>query len=396
MDLDTFLTEARRFLAEHLTPRRDGRDAWGIGDDRVTIIDEYEPDDEETVVAAARAWQRTRFEAGYAWISGPEEYGGRGLPFAYEHAFAELERGFEVPDMRPLVVGLGMIAPTILAHGSDLARDRYLTALHQGDVIACQLFSEPDAGSDLAAVRTRATRDGASWRLTGQKVWSSGAHLADIGLVLARSDPDAPKHAGLTMLLIDVRAPGVEVRPLRQMTGGSSFNEVFLEEVAVDDDHRVGEAGEGWRVAVTTLSNERATLGAGPSGQVPVEHLARMVAALGDAGDDHVLRSLGALARGVRAMELLVARGSEAITAGDAPGPELSLAKLLLARNQRAVADLAQRVAGPALAADVGSWGTFGWAPYLLGVPASRIAGGTDEILLDLLAERVLGLPRSR
>ena len=181
----------------------------------------------------------------------------------YQAAYDAVESRFDVPNQGPFLIGLGMIAPTILAHGTATAKDRYLRALWRGDIIACQLFSEPGVGSDLASLQTRAERDGDEWVLTGQKVWTSGAQYSDIGEILARTDPDLPKHKGLTGFIVDMRAPGVEIRPLRQMTGGASFNEVFFNEVRVPDDHRLGDVNGGWSVALTTLMNERAAIGAG-------------------------------------------------------------------------------------------------------------------------------------
>ena len=183
-------------------------------------------------------------------------YGGRNFPLTYQRRYEELRATYPVPDLAAFTISLGMVAPTILAHGSDTARSRYLNRLHRGDILACQLFSEPGAGSDLASVRTSALRDGDGWVINGQKVWSSRAHLSDIGEIVVRTDPLAPRHKGLTAFLIDMAADGVEVRPLRQMTGGARFNEVFLTDVRVKDDHRLGDVNNGWSVALTTLAND--------------------------------------------------------------------------------------------------------------------------------------------
>ena len=220
----------RGFLDAHAA-RAAGRAEfrWGEGDDRVAYFSADPPEVEEQQVRGARDWQRTRYENGFGWICGPPEYGGRGLTPVHELVYDSIESEYDVPDTGTLsVVGLGMIGPTILAHGQQAAKDRYLPAMYRGDVIACQLFSEPDAGSDLAAVRTRAVPGEGGWILDGQKVWTSVAQHSQIGMALCRTDPDAAKHQGITAFLVDMGAPGVEVRPLRQMTGGADFNEVFL------------------------------------------------------------------------------------------------------------------------------------------------------------------------
>ena len=217
-------------------------------------------------VQAACDFRRKRFDAGLGWITGPKEFGGRELPGAYERAYNQLEAKYQTPNMGVFTIGLGMVAPTILAHASDRAKDLYLEKLYRGDLVGCQLFSEPGAGSDLASLQTRAVRDGDEWIITGQKVWTSGAHYSDIGEIIARTDPDLPKHKGLTGFIVDMKAPGVEIRPLKQMTGGANFNEVFFTEVRVPDDHRLGDVNNGWNVALTTLMNERATIGGGGGG----------------------------------------------------------------------------------------------------------------------------------
>jgi alkylation response protein AidB-like acyl-CoA dehydrogenase len=206
------------------------------------------------------------FDAGFGWLSGPEEYGGRALSTEHERAFAEIESHYRFPAQTSFGIGLGMIAPTILAHATPEVRDRYLRAVERGDIVACQLFSEPIAGSDLAGIQTRAVRDGDEWIINGQKVWTSGAQYSDIGEIITRTSPDKPKHRGMTMFLIDMHAPGVEVRPLRQITGGASFNEVFLTDVRVPDTHRLGDVDGGWSVALTTLMNERASIGGSGGG----------------------------------------------------------------------------------------------------------------------------------
>jgi alkylation response protein AidB-like acyl-CoA dehydrogenase len=275
-------------------------------------------------------------------------------------------------------------------------KQQYLKPLWRGDIIGCQLFSEPIAGSDLAGIQTRAVRDGDEWIITGQKVWTSGAHYSDVGEIITRTSPDKPKHKGLTMFLIDMHAPGVEVRPLRQMTGGASFNEVFLEEVRVPDTHRLGDVDEGWTVALTTLMNERASIGGGGVGS-GVTGTSRLIETARRAGvaDDPVIRQ--------RIAEVFVQanvarynnlRAMAKIKAGQLPGPEMSIAKLSLTQNMTRTASLIADILGPRLVADTGEWGTYAWAEFVLGIPGLRIAGGTDEVMRNIVGERVLGLPK--
>jgi acyl-CoA dehydrogenase len=270
--------------------------------------------------------------------------------------------------------------------------------MYRGDVIACQLFSEPDAGSDLAGLRTRAAARAGQWILDGQKVWTSVAQHSQIGMALCRTDPDAPKHKGITAFLVDMSAPGVEVRPLRQMTGGSDFNEVFLSGVRVPDDHRLGEVNGGWRVALTTLMNERATVGSEGGGPVAEalspERLSALMRATWTWDDRALRRDLSELLADMTATGYLNARAFRQMQAGVTPGPEMSVAKLMYAQNLTGAAHFVSRVLGPRIIADTGEWGTYAWAELLLATPALRILGGTEEIMKNILAERVLGLPK--
>ncbi|MET0144464.1 MAG: acyl-CoA dehydrogenase family protein, partial [Ilumatobacteraceae bacterium] len=268
ISIEDFQVEVNDFLKANADEKPDEQAfVWGEGSDAVGVLEDRDRAAEAVALGEAQAWRATRFDNGLGWITGPEQYGGRGLPAAYQRAYDALEASYAVANQNVFTIGLFMVAPTILAHGTDVARDAYLRKLYRGDIIASQLFSEPGAGSDLASLQTKAERDGDEWIITGQKVWTSEAHIADIGEVIARTDPDLPKHKGLTGFVIDMRAPGVEIRPLRQMTGGANFNEVFLTEVRVPDDHRLGDVNNGWNVALTTLMNERAAIGAGGGGR---------------------------------------------------------------------------------------------------------------------------------
>jgi alkylation response protein AidB-like acyl-CoA dehydrogenase len=289
-----------------------------------------------------------------------------------------------------------MVAPTILAHAIPEVRERYLRPLYRGDIVGCQLFSEPIAGSDLAGIQTRAERDGDEWRISGQKVWTSGAHRSDIGEIITRTSPDKPKHKGLTMFVVDMHAPGVEVRPLRQMTGGASFNEVFFDEVRVHDSHRLGDVDEGWTVALTTLMNERASIGGGGAGvgSINFTRIVELARHLG-ADEDPVMRQrLADFFIRTSVARYTNLRAMAKIRAGQLPGPEMSIAKLALTQNMQRITQTLGEILGPRLAADSGEWGTYAWSELVLGVPGMRVAGGTDEIMRNIVGERVLGLPK--
>jgi len=398
LTLGEFRQSATRFLSEHLDPRApEGEFHWGEGPDDVAIFGEHPGGGDDTELERARWWQAAKFDNGFGWIDGDPEYGGAGLPTEFAAAFSELELGYSVPSQDFFGTALGMVAPTIAAEGSPELRQRYLRGLHRGDILACQLFSEPSAGSDLSNVTTAAVRDGDHWVVTGQKVWTSGAQYSTVGLLLAKTEKDLPQRQALTMFLVDMRADGVEVRPLRQITGGAHFNEVFLTEVRVPDSHRIGQAGNGFRVALTTLMNERASLGSGPHaalGRVPEAQLIALLRRAGHAEDPAFRQRAAQLIGLARVGELTTQRLLAEVPDGAVPGPEMSAAKLLRTELLSRTAALVTDVLGPSIAADTGEWGTFAWAAYILGVPGMRIGGGTDEILRNTIAERVLGLPR--
>ncbi|MFE2212976.1 acyl-CoA dehydrogenase family protein [Streptomyces canus] len=411
-DMRDFAAEARRFLDAHVAKAPDRTAVtWGEGDDSMAYFSSLPPEEEREFVQRAREWQRIRHENGFGWITGPVEYGGRGLTPVHDLLYDAVESEYDVADTGVLsVIGLGMIGPTILAHAQPHIKDRWLPAMYRGDAIACQLFSEPGAGSDLASVATRAVREdggpsrsseaesGGDWVLNGQKVWTSVAQHSQIGLALTRTNPDAPKHRGITAFLVPMDAPGVEVRPLRQMTGGADFNEVFLTDVRIPDDHRLGEVDGGWTVALTTLMNERATVGSEGVGPVAAalspDHLSALMRATWT-WDDRALRArLGELLVDVLATEHLNARALRKLRAGVAPGPEMSVSKLMYGQNLTQAAHFVSDVLGPRIIADTGQWGTYAWTELLLATPALRILGGTEEIMKNILAERVLGLPK--
>jgi alkylation response protein AidB-like acyl-CoA dehydrogenase len=393
--LDDFVTEAKAFLDANAEPRAEEKFAWGEGPDRVGILDEKTPEEEAEEVRAAKDWKAREFDAGFGWITGPIEYGGRNLPADFERAYREMQASYAIPSTQPFAVGLGMVAPTILAHAMPEVKTRYLRPLYRGDLVACQLFSEPGAGSDLAGIQARAVRDGDEWVVNGQKVWTSGAQFSDLGEIITRTSPDKPKHKGLTMLLVDMHAPGVTVRPLRQMTGGASFNEVFFDDVRVPDSHRLGDVDEGWTVALTTLMNERAAIGSGLGGRATsLTRFIELARYLGCADDPLVRQRLADVYVRTQVARYTNQRAMAKIRAGQLPGPEMSIGKLALTQNFQAIARTLGAALGPRLVADTGEWGTYAWAELVLGVPGFRIAGGTDEVMRNIVGERVLGLPK--
>jgi alkylation response protein AidB-like acyl-CoA dehydrogenase len=360
----------------------------------VAVFHDLGPDDERALLEREMCWQQAKYDAGYGAITWSPEYGGAGLPTEYEHRFREVELEFAAPPgHETLTVTTRLVAPTVRLFGTDEQRERFVRRFLRAEQLCCQLFSEPGAGSDLAGVATRAVRDGDRWLVNGQKVWSSGAAFSGWGELIARTDPDVAKHEGLTAFLVPLDAPGVEIRPIRQMSGGSSFSEVFLTDVRIGDDLRLGPVGSGWKVALTTLGFERGgSAGARRIGGTwaQVLDLARRAGAL---NDPTTLETLAELYTELRITQLLRQRAHEVARSGAPPGPEASIVKVRWARDLRRISDVVADLLGPALVSDTGDWGTFAWTEYVLGAPGYRIAGGSDEIQLNILGERVLGLP---
>jgi len=398
--LDEFRDECTAFLDANakLRATEEQKFVWGEGDDDVAMFEEVDRQQEQRDLAAAKEWRAKKYDAGLGYITGAQAYGGRELPGTYERLYNTLEARYDVPGQSFFGIGLGMVAPTIKDHAQDHVKAKYLPALYRGDLVGCQLFSEPGAGSDLAGLQTKAERDGDEWILTGQKVWTSGAHYSDVGEIICRTDPDLPKHKGLTGFIVDMHAPGVEVRALRQMTGGAAFNEVFFNEVRVPDDHRLGDVNQGWSVALTTLMNERSSIGAGSGGGgmgvANVTRLAEMLRQFG-LGDSKAHRDeLMDIYTRYQVAKMTNQRALDKIKAGQLPGPEMSIAKMALTDNLTRTAEFVAKVLGPRMIADTGEWGTFAWSRFVCGTPGMRIAGGTDEVLRNIVGERVLGLPK--
>ncbi|GAT13924.1 acyl-CoA dehydrogenase [Mycolicibacterium thermoresistibile] len=389
--MDEFVAQAREWLAGVAEPRT--ASAWGEGSDSVAVFENWTEEQERAETDRIRAYERDKFDAGWGALTWPAALGGRDLPMSYALAFRREEETFDVPRRTELFsVTQQLIAPTIATWGTEEQKDTYLRAMLRTDILACQLFSETEAGSDLAAVRTRAVQKDDGWVINGHKVWTSGARVSDLGVAVCRTDPQAPKHAGLTVFLVPMDAPGVTIRPIRQMTGGASFNEVYLEDVVVSDAMRLGPVGQGWKVALTVLAAERldsGLLGLGNADRAvelarnrpqPLTGLER------DAVGDLVARSF--------VQRLTSMRVAAALVAGADPGPEASIGKLLATDTMARTSEVVRLLLGSELIVDSGAWGTWAWTEHVLGAPGYRIAGGTDEIQHNIIAERVMGLPK--
>jgi alkylation response protein AidB-like acyl-CoA dehydrogenase len=346
-------------------------------------------DSDALFVEQGRAWQRTLYDGGWAGIVWPKAFGGRGGTPMQQLIFHQEEARYDVPSGL-FAVGIGMAGPTIITHGSEEQKSRYLPAMLRGDEVWCQLFSEPGAGSDLASLTTRADLDGDEWVVNGQKVWSSGAHHAQFGILLARTNWERPKHRGITYFLLDMATPGVEVRPLRQMTGGSSFNEVFFTDVRVPTANIVGAQDDGWRVTMTTLGHERNMSG----GSSTFPQIARLAHQAGGAEDPVLRQRLAECYTRTRILTFLGYRMQTALSRGLAPGPETSVMKLAFAQLGKVAGDLTlalEGAAGMVVGDDAPEHGL--WQQQFLSNPALRIAAGSDEVQRNIIAERVLGLP---
>ena len=353
---------------------------------------------EKESLKRARAWQAKKLEAGYAAITWPKEYGGRGgtsmqqVIYNQEESNYAVERGF-------FEIGLGMCIPTLMAYATKEQSRRYVPVALRGEEIWCQLFSEPNAGSDLAGLQTRVEKKGDTWILNGQKVWTSGAHYSDYGVIVARSDPTVPKHKGLTYFFIDMKSPGVEVRPIKQITGEANFNEVFFTDVEIPDSQRLGEVGDGWKVSLTTLMNERLAVGS-PDDVADYQALFELARSTDWNGEPAIkngevrskLADWYVQSQGLKYTKF---RTLTALSKGHAPGPEASIGKVVSAAKMQDLASFAMDLEGVGgiitekTTAPRGGLFQKQWL-YAAGF---RIAGGTDEILRNIIAERVLGLP---
>lgn len=346
--------------------------------------------DEEAEIAERRAWQAQLTEGGLNGVTWPAEFGGQGLGPLHQVVTNQEIGAAGVPGILD-VIGVGMLGPTIIAHGAQEQKERYLLPMLRGDEVWCQLFSEPAAGSDLAAVQCRAKQVDGGWVLNGQKVWTTNAQFAQYGLLLARTDPDLPKHKGLSMFIIPMDAPGVTVRPLRQISGDAHFNEVFLDDVTVDEDAVVGPVDGGWGVALTTLMFERVTIGLGGEGfgWRADRFAGSLLQAEGAASDPEVRHRFGELAADFIALRFTGYRMLTTLQQGRIPGPEGGMAKVTTIKAAIEAGELLADTLGPdALSLEEGAWGKL-----IADLPGLKSAGGTEEILRNMVGERVLGLP---
>jgi alkylation response protein AidB-like acyl-CoA dehydrogenase len=388
-DLEAFRGRCRAFLREHATGVPPSPEA---GDDRGAHA-----------LAVAQEFQRKLTDAGLAGLTYPTEFGGQGLTTEHERVWREEVAQFPLMTL-PLAVSHGMCTPVLAEFGTAEQKARYLARLISAEEVWCQLFSEPGAGSDVASLQTRAVRDGDEWVLDGQKVWTTLAHLSDRGIILARTDPDRPKHGGISMFIVDMRAPGVDVRPIHQIDGGRNFNEVFFTGVRIPADHLVPPENDGWRLATAMLMYERVAIGTGQQGGIRHESADALIRAARRRGviDDPVVRQeLMRLYTAEVCQSLVSAMTRARVKAGQAPGPGGSLGKLAgsrIAAMSRTIGLAVQGVGGVAWD-DGGDGGDVGpsrdrWAALALSSFAASIAGGTDEIQRNIIGDRVLGLPR--
>jgi alkylation response protein AidB-like acyl-CoA dehydrogenase len=380
-----FRAEVRAFLAAHATPKAGARPT-----SRAEPVD-------AAFIARAKHWQARKAAAGLAAITWPKAWGGREMGPMFQVIYNQEEEAYATP-RGVFEIGLGMCIPTMMAYAKPEQLQRYVAPALRGEEVWCQLFSEPAGGSDVAGLRTRAERDGEDWVINGQKIWTSGAQFADFGIIVTRSDPNVPKHAGLTFFFLDMKSPGVEARPIKQVSGAAHFNEVFFTDVRIPDSQRLGAVGQGWLVSLTTLMNERLAVGEVPRPDVEdLLTLARMVdvdggPALADKAVRERIAEWHCRSQGLKFSRF---RTMTALSRGQTPGPESSIAKLVNASKLQDIASYGLDLLGPA-----GVLMDPALAPLhalfqeaLLFSPGLRIAGGTDEILRNIIAERVLGLP---
>ena len=350
----------------------------------------------KSLLEAAAEWQKKKYDSGWAMIHWPKEFGGIGATPIERIIWAQEESKFNVPK-GVYEIGLGMAGPVMMEYATEEQKERYLPPMAEGKEIWCQLFSEPSAGSDVAGLRSKAVQDGENWIVNGQKVWTSGAHFSDFGILVVRHDPGLEKHKGLTFFFVDMKSPGIEVKPIKQLTGGSSFNEVYFNDVVIPDSQRLGEIGDGWKVAITTLMNER--LAVGDADGVDANEAFELAKKHDKDGeqliDNNAVRESIAdwycEASGLKNTKL---RTMSALSRGDTPGPEASITKIVSANKLQAIGNFGMDSSDMSgmLMDEKSDFIKFQMA--WMGAAGLRIAGGTDEILKNIIAERVLGLPQ--
>jgi len=379
---DLFRSKIESFFSEQNTQTDQSQD--GIGDADTTSLDK------------AKSFQMDLSQAGLAGITFPEEYGGAGLSDTHQEIFNEVSASWHMPTS-PLSISHGMCLPMLNQFGTHEQKLRFMPDNISGKTIWCQLFSEPGAGSDVASLSTRAVLDGDQWVINGQKVWTSGAHYCDYGLVVARTDPSLPKHRGLTMFIVDMSDPAVEIRPLKQISGGSGFNEVFFTDLHIPKNFQLGELNQGWNLAISMLMFERVSIGASAGGLNTDRSpdLIRLAQDSGQANDPIIRQKLTDLWIKEKIKGFIGQRIRDAVSAGQVPGPEGSIAKL----NGALIARLARDTSISLVKAEAQAWDTENengeqWANACLGAAGISIAGGTDEVQRNIIGERVLGLPK--
>jgi alkylation response protein AidB-like acyl-CoA dehydrogenase len=379
-----FRSEARTFLEQYAT-RDDIRPPQG-------------PESGRAFLARAKRWQKIKYDHGWACLHWPQAYGGRGATPIQRVIWAEEEGKYNVPT-QPFAIGQGMCGPTMMAYATEAQNRDRLPPMASGEEIWCQLFSEPAGGSDLANLQTRAERNGDDWVINGQKIWTSGAHYADWGILVTRSDPTVPKHQGLTFFFLNMRTPGIEIKPIKQISGRSNFNEVYFTDVRIPDAQRLGEVGDGWKVSITTLMNERLAVGDANGADVAeLIALARQLEIDGEPAIQHaaVRTKIADWYCQWAGLKYTKARVISALSRGETPGPENSITKIVSASKLQDIGafglDLMEMggiMTDPQhMPFDGLFYEAYMWAPGI------RVAGGTDEILRNIIAERVLGLPQ--
>lgn len=378
----TYRTQARAFLEAHANN-------YAAPDGGNETEAEY--------VARGKRWQKLKAENGWACLNWPKEYGGRAATAMELIIWNQEESRFDLP-VGPFAIGLGMCGPTMIAYASEDQKREHLPIMASGERIWCQLFSEPAGGSDLANLRTKAERDGDDWVINGQKIWTSGAHYSQWGILVTRTDPTVAKHKGLTFFFLDMSSPGIEIRPIKQISGGSGFNEVYFNDVRIPDTQRLGEVGDGWKVSLTTLMNERLAVGnAGGPDFNDIFELARNVETdTGPAIENHAVREkLADWYCQMSGLKYTNYRVISALSRGATPGPENSITKVVSANKLQEISNFGMDLMdmGGVLSNLDALPTNSDFQQGYLGSPGYRIAGGTDEILRNIIAERVLGLP---
>jgi alkylation response protein AidB-like acyl-CoA dehydrogenase len=380
-----FRAEVRAWLTANAERREPG----------MVFKSKYGSDD---LVGQAKIWQAKKHEAGFSGITMPKKFGGRGGSAMEQVIYNQEEAEFVAP-RGVYEIGLGMCIPTMLTYATDAQKSRYAPPALKGEEVWCQLFSEPSAGSDVAGLRTRSTRDGDDWVINGQKIWTSGAHFCDYGIIVTRSDPNAPKHKGLTFFFLDMKSPGIEIKRIKQISGTSNFNEVFFTDVRVPDSQRLGKVGEGWRVSITTLMNERLAVGQVPAPDFEEIFQLSRILELEDGpaiNNAQVRANLAKWYVEMQGLKLTKFRTISALSQGETPGPESSITKVVSASKRQEIAmfGVDMMESGGVIIDDAMQPMQGMFQEAALSSAGSRIAGGTDEILRNIIAERVLGLPQ--